>query len=91
MARGGRLVVVAGDDGSASTVFRLAGKPSALQSPRPRHRRHAWSGGAGEEQGYGGERAAKASGESGSGGGESASVVDLSSEEPNMNGVCNCV
>jgi hypothetical protein len=30
-------------------------------------------------------------GESGGGGGESAGIVDLSSEEPNMNGACNCV
>jgi hypothetical protein len=37
------------------------------------------------------ERAAKASGESGGGGGEGAGVVDLSSEEPNMNGARNCV
>jgi hypothetical protein len=34
---------------------------------------------------------AKASGASGGGGGENAGVVDLSSEEPNMNGVHNCV
>jgi hypothetical protein len=33
----------------------------------------------------------KASGESGGGGGESVGVVDMSSEEPNMNGACNCV
>jgi hypothetical protein len=33
----------------------------------------------------------KVSGESGGGGGESASVVDMSSEEPNMNCACNCV
>jgi hypothetical protein len=37
-----------------------------------------------------GERAAKASGASGSGG-ENACVVDLSSEEPNMNDARNCV
>jgi hypothetical protein len=37
------------------------------------------------------ERAAKASGVSGGGGGEKAHVVDLSSEEPNMNGASNCV
>jgi hypothetical protein len=42
-------------------------------------------------QGCGGERAAKASGASGGGGGENARVVDLSSEEPNMNSVRNCV
>jgi hypothetical protein len=54
---------------------------------------------AGEEHGCGGERAAKASeeraakasGMSGGGGRESAGIVDLSSEEPNMNGACNCV
>jgi hypothetical protein len=34
---------------------------------------------------------AKASGATGGGGGENAGVVDLSSEEANMNGVCNCV
>jgi hypothetical protein len=33
----------------------------------------------------------KASGESGGSGGESAGVVGLSSEEPNMNGERNCV
>jgi hypothetical protein len=33
----------------------------------------------------------KASGGSGGGGGENAGVVDLSSEEPNMNGARNCV
>jgi hypothetical protein len=33
----------------------------------------------------------KASGATGGGGGENAGVVDLSSEEPNMNGACNCV
>jgi hypothetical protein len=44
------------------------------------------SGGAGEEEGCGGERATKASGATGGSGGENASVVDLSSEEPNMNG-----
>jgi hypothetical protein len=38
-----------------------------------------------------GERAVKASEASGGGGGENAGVVDLSSEEPNMNGVCNYV
>jgi hypothetical protein len=38
-----------------------------------------------------GERAAKASGASGSSGGENAGVVDLSSEELNMNNVHNCV
>jgi hypothetical protein len=37
------------------------------------------------------ERAAKASGGSGGGGEENAGVVDLSREEPNMNGVRNCV
>jgi hypothetical protein len=58
---------------------------------RPRHHRHAGSGGAGEEQGCGGERAAKASGATGGGGGENAGVVDLSSEELNMNDARNCV
>jgi hypothetical protein len=33
----------------------------------------------------------KASGATGGGGGENAGVVDLSSEEPNMNGARNCV
>jgi hypothetical protein len=33
----------------------------------------------------------KASGASGGGGGEIARVVDLSSEESNMYGACNCV
>jgi hypothetical protein len=37
------------------------------------------------------QRAAKARGESGGSGGESAGVVDLSSKEPNMNDMCNCV
>jgi hypothetical protein len=78
-------------DGSASTVFRLAGKMSARQSPRPCHRHHAGSGGAGEEQGCDRERAAKASGVSGDGGGENAGIVDLSSEEPNLNGARNYV
>jgi hypothetical protein len=59
--------------------------------PHASNRRHAGSGGAGEEQGCGGERAAKASGVTSSSGGENAGVVDLSSEEPNMNGVHNCV
>jgi hypothetical protein len=81
----------AGDnvDGSASTVFRLAGK-TYVRTPvtAPSSRR---SGGAREEQGCGGERAAKASGASGGGGGENVGVVDLSSEEPNMNSVRNYV
>jgi hypothetical protein len=34
---------------------------------------------------------AKAGGASGGGSGENASIVDLSSEEPNMNGTRNCV
>jgi hypothetical protein len=38
-----------------------------------------------------GERAAKAGGATGGGDGENAGVVDLSSEEPNMNDACNCV
>jgi hypothetical protein len=46
---------------------------------------------AGEEQGSGGERAAKACGASGGDGGENAGVVDLSSEEQNMNDTSNCV
>jgi hypothetical protein len=37
-----------------------------------------------------GERAMKASEESGGGSGESVGVVDLSSEGPNMNDVRNC-
>jgi hypothetical protein len=37
------------------------------------------------------ERVAKASGASGGGSGENADVVDLSSEEPNMNNTCNNV
>jgi hypothetical protein len=81
---------VAGDDvdGSASTVFRSAGCTSTPVTA-PSHHRHAESGGAGEEQGCGGERAAKASGATGGGGGENAGVVDLSSEEPNMSGARN--
>jgi hypothetical protein len=51
----------------------------------------AGSSGAIEEQGCGGERAAKGSRASGNGGEENARVVDLSSEEPNMNGARNCV
>jgi hypothetical protein len=38
-----------------------------------------------------GERVAKASGATGGGGGENASVVGLSSEELNLNGAHNCV
>jgi hypothetical protein len=49
------------------------------------------SSGAGEEQGCGGERAAKASRAIGSGGGENAGILDLSSEEPNMNDARNRV
>jgi hypothetical protein len=56
-----------------------------------RHCHHVESGGVGEEQGCGGERAAKASGATGGGGGENAGIVDLSSEEPNMNDVRNYV
>jgi hypothetical protein len=41
--------------------------------------------------GCGKERAAKVSRESGSGSEENAGIVDLSSKEPNMNGVRNCV
>jgi hypothetical protein len=84
---------VAGDDvdGSASTIFRLARHTSARQQPCPRYRHHAGSAGAGEELGCSGERAAKVSGASGGSGGENAGFVDLSSEEPNMNGACNCV
>jgi hypothetical protein len=33
---------------------------------------------------------AKASWATGGGSGENAGIVDLSSEEPNMNGACNC-
>jgi hypothetical protein len=36
-------------------------------------------------------RAAKASGANGGSGGENAGIVDLSSEEPNMNDARNCV
>jgi hypothetical protein len=36
-------------------------------------------------------RAVKASEVSGGGGGENAGIVDLSSEEPDLNGSCNCV
>jgi hypothetical protein len=64
---------------------------SARQQPFPHHCRHTRSSGAGEGQGCGGERAAKVSVASGSGGGENAHVVDLSSEEPNMNYARNCV
>jgi hypothetical protein len=78
-------------DGSMSTVFRFAGRTSALQYTCPRHCRHAGSCGAGDEQGCGGERAAKASGASGGGGGENVRIVDLSSDESIMNGVRNCV
>jgi hypothetical protein len=49
------------------------------------------SGGAREEQGCGGERAAKESGATGVGGRENPGIVDLSSEETNMNGARNCV
>jgi hypothetical protein len=56
-------------------------------SSSPSSRRERW---AGEEQGCGGERAAKASEVSG-GGGENARVVDLSSEDLNMSGARNCV
>jgi hypothetical protein len=44
-----------------------------------------------KSRGCGGERAAKASGATGGSGGENAGVVDLSSEEPNMNNTHNCV
>jgi hypothetical protein len=57
-------------------------------SSSPSSRRERW---AGEEQGCGGARAAKASGVSGGGGGENAGIVDLSIEETNMNDACNCV
>jgi hypothetical protein len=95
MAWGSRLVVVAGDDvyGSASTVFRLAGKTyvrtpvTTSSSLSSRRERWGWRR-AGLRQG---ERAVKASGGSGGGVGENAGVVDLSSEESNMNGARNCV
>jgi hypothetical protein len=57
-------------------------------SSSPSSRRERW---AGEEHGCGGERAAKASGATGGGGGDNAGIVDLSSEEPNMNGAHNYV
>jgi hypothetical protein len=69
----------------------------AHQYPRPLHCRHAGSCGAGEDQGCGGERVAKASGEraakpsGASGSGENAGIVDLSSEELNMNDTRNYV
>jgi hypothetical protein len=44
-----------------------------------------------KEQGCGGERVAKASRASSGGGGENVSVVDLSTEETNIKGTCNCV
>jgi hypothetical protein len=80
-------------DVSASTVFRLAGKTyvrtpvTVSSSPSSRKERWGWRR-AGLRWG---ERAAKVSGASGGGGGENASIVDLSSEEPNMNGACNYV
>jgi hypothetical protein len=39
----------------------------------------------------GGERVAKASGVTGGDGGDNAGILDLSNEEPNMNGARNCV
>jgi hypothetical protein len=85
---------MAGDDVdlSVSTVLRSAGKTyvrtpvTASSSPSSRRERWGW-----RRVGCGGERAAKASGASGVCGGENACVVDLFSEEPNMNGARNCV
>jgi hypothetical protein len=83
---------MAGDDvdRSASTVVRLARKTyvsmpvTASSSPSSRRERWGWRR-AGLQQGESGE------GERGGGGGENAGVLDLSSEEPNMNGARNCV
>jgi hypothetical protein len=79
-------------DGSASTVFRLAEKAyvstpvTASSSPSSRRERWGW------------RRAGLRRGESGEGERgewrrrwENAGVVDLSSEEPNMNDARNCV
>jgi hypothetical protein len=68
-----------------------ARRTSACQKPHPRHRHHVGSSAAGEEQGCDGERTAKVSGASGGGGGENARIMDLSSEEPNINGTRNFV
>jgi hypothetical protein len=86
-------------DGSSSWLKTTSTDPRQPSLGRPDVRPHASnsspssrrSGGAGEEQGCGGERAVKASGATSGGGGENAGVVDLSSEEPNMNDACNCV
>jgi hypothetical protein len=64
-----------------STDLRYVRTPVTVSSSLSSRR----SGGAGEEQGRGGERAAKASGVTDGSGVENADVVDLSSEEPNMN------
>jgi hypothetical protein len=85
---------VAGDnvDGSASTIFSLARKTyvrmPVIASSSPSSCRERWGW---RRAGCGKERAAKVSGESGSGSEENAGIVDLSSKEPNMNGVRNCV
>jgi hypothetical protein len=79
-------------DGSASTVFRLAGKTyvrtpvTASSSLSSRRERWGWRR-AGLQQG----ETAKVSGASGGGGGENAGVVDLCTEEPNMNDTRNYV
>jgi hypothetical protein len=58
----------------------------ASSSPSSRTERWGW-----RRAGLRRERAAKASGATDGGGGENADVVDLCSEEPNMNGARNCV
>jgi hypothetical protein len=83
-----------------STVLRLARKTyvctpvTASSSPLSCRERWGWRR-AGLWQGESdeGERGESGEGEwaSGGGGGENAGVVDLSSEEPNMNDVSNCV
>jgi hypothetical protein len=81
---------MAGDgiNGSASAVFRLVRKTyvctpvTASSSPSSRRERWDWRR-AGLRWGE--------SGESGGGGRDNASVVDLSREELNMSGACNYV